>query len=211
MTQRNSALITLPPLLDQSQNVFAHICDCSIMLQYICQPLKWRIQDDKSSSVCFSALLPPPKLFAQPDEISYHPKRNIAQQYNTSSLSPRPCHFIHSCILMYLCLSSCIWELAPSKGEDDTTTVQASPYHTSTTSSWPPPQVTAVTYHPVHDGVLKKISTHLSKKHHPTSITGMESEVGVNGLLFHRYVKRLQSYNQPGWHKLREPGNRVPR
>lgn len=95
-----------------------------------------------------------------------------------------------------VCLLMCIWELAPSKGEDDTTE-QASPYHTPTTSSWPPPQVTAVTYHPVHLGVLKKILTHLSKKHHPTSITGMESEVGVKGLLFHRYVRRWQSYNQP--------------
>ena len=101
---------------------------------------------------------------------------------------------VYLCICV--CLIMCIWEPAPSKGEDDTTE-QASPYHTPTTSSWPPPQVTAVTYHPVHLGVLKKILTHLSKKHHPTSITGMESEVGVKSLLFHRYVRRCQSYNQP--------------
>ena len=115
---------------------------------------------------------------------------------------------VYLCICV--CLLMCIWELAPSKGEDDTTE-QASPYHTPTTSSWPPPQVTAVTYHPVHLGELKKYRPTSAKNFTPPQSPGMESEVGVNGLLFHRYVKRLQSYNQPGWHKLREPGNRVPR
>ena len=110
MTQRNSALITLPPLLDQSQNVFAHICDCSIMLQYICQPLIWRIQDDKSSSVCFSALPPPPQLVAQLDEIFNHPKGNIAQQYNTSSLS---LHHTQLCTCVFVFVFLCVFGSQP--------------------------------------------------------------------------------------------------
>ena len=105
---------------------------------------------------------------------------------------------LHSCVLVYLCLSSYVY-------------LGASPlqrwrwHHNSASQSLSHPHHIQLATAASHRGYISprppwcagKNIDPPQQKHHPTSITGMKSEVGVNGLLFHRYVKRLQSYNQP--------------